>query len=81
MIKCNVDATFFNNNTIIGYEMCFRDSTSQFLLEKSDYSPSSFIILKAGTLGLLEALKVIISNGMHIVLFEIDFKILSNAYS
>lgn len=25
-IKCNVDATLFNNNTIVGYGMCFRDS-------------------------------------------------------
>jgi len=50
----------------------------QFLLGKLDYSPSSATILEAETLGLLEALKVTISNGMHFVLVETDSKILSD---
>lgn len=50
----------------------------QFLLGKSDYSRFYVTIMKAGTLSSLEALKVAISNGMHFVLFEIDFKILSD---
>jgi len=58
--------------------VCFQDYIGQFLLGKSDYSPSSATILKAETLSLLEALKVAISNGMHFVLFETDSKILSD---
>jgi len=26
MIKCNVDGATFHNNSIMGYNMCFRDS-------------------------------------------------------
>ena len=71
MIKCNVDAAAFNNNAIMGYDMCFRDSTGQLLLGKSDYFHSSATIL--------EAIKVAISNEMHAVLFETDCKSLSDA--
>jgi hypothetical protein len=27
-ISCNVDCAFFNNNTIMGYGICFRDGTT-----------------------------------------------------
>jgi len=50
----------------------------QFLLGESDDYSSFATLLEAETLGLLEALKVAISNGMHFVLFETDSKILSD---
>lgn len=31
MIKCNVDSASFNNNTIMGYNICFRDFESIFV--------------------------------------------------
>jgi hypothetical protein len=79
MIKCNVDAAAFNNNVIIGYDMCFRDSTGLLLLGKSYYFHSLAIVLEAETKGLLEVIKVAISNGMYAVLFEIDCKSLPYA--
>jgi len=79
MIKCNVDTAAFNNNAIMGYDMCFRDSTGLLLLGKSDYFHSSTTVLEAKTIGLLEAIKVAISNGMHVVLFERDCKSLLDA--
>jgi len=79
MIKCNVDTAALNNDAIMGYGMCFRDSTGLLLLGKSDYFHSSATVLEAETIGLLEAIKVVISNGMHAVLFETDCKSLSDA--
>jgi len=78
-IKCNVDAAAFNNNFVMGFGMCFRDFKGNLLLGKSDFYHSSTTILEAESLGLLDAIKVAISNGMHVVLFETDSKILSDA--
>ncbi|XP_024633515.1 uncharacterized protein [Medicago truncatula] len=78
-IKCNVDAAAFNNNSIMGYGMCFRDYTGTFLLGKSDFYHSSATVLEAESLALLDAIKVAISNEMHVVLFETDSKILADA--
>jgi len=79
IIKCNVDAASFDNDSIKGYGMCFRDSSGIFMLGKSDYYYSSTTILEAETIGLLEAIKVVISNGMHVVWFETDCKAISDA--
>jgi len=49
------------------------------MLGKSDYYYSSTTILEAKTIGLLEAIKVAISNGMHAVWFETDCKAISDA--
>ncbi|RHN55891.1 putative RNA-directed DNA polymerase [Medicago truncatula] len=78
-IKCNVDAAAFNNNSIMGYGMCFRDYTGTFLLGKSDFHHSSATVLEAESLALLDAIKLAISNEMHVVLFETDSKILADA--
>ncbi|XP_024633477.1 uncharacterized protein [Medicago truncatula] len=78
-IKCNVDAAVFNNNSMVGYGMCFRDSLGQLLLEKSDYMQNSATILKVETIGLLEAMEMAISNGMHNVIFETDSRSMENA--
>jgi len=79
IIKCNVDAASFNNDSIKGYGMCFRDSSELFMFGKSDYYYSSTTILEAETIGLLEAIKVALSNGMHVVWFETDCKAISDA--
>ena len=78
-IKCNVDAAAFNNNFVMGFGMCFRDFKGNLLLGKSDFYHSSTTILEAESLGLLDAIKVAISNRMHVVLFKTDSKILSDA--
>jgi len=62
MIKYNVDATAFNNNYIMGHGMCFCDSMGVLLLGKSDFYYSSATVLKAESLGLLDAIKVAISH-------------------
>ncbi|XP_024636515.1 uncharacterized protein [Medicago truncatula] len=79
MIKCNVDAAAFDNNSVMGYGMCFRDSMGVLLLGKSDFYYSSATVLEAESLGLLDAIKVAISHGMRDIMFETDSKILSDA--
>jgi hypothetical protein len=78
-IKGNIDVAAFNNNSVIEYGTCFCDSTSTFLLGKSDFYYSSATILEAESLGLLNAVKVIISNGMHDVLFKTNLKLMSDS--
>jgi len=78
-IKCNFDAAPFNNNSIMGYGICFRDFSGSFMFGKSDYLYSSTKILEAETIGLLEAIKIAILNGMTAVFFETDCKSLVDA--
>jgi len=61
-IKCNVDAAFFNNNSIMGYVICFRNSSGVLILGKSAYYYSSHTVLEAEIIGLLEAIKEAIST-------------------
>jgi hypothetical protein len=60
----------FNNKSIIGYNTC---------VAKSYYYYSSTTVLEAETIGLLEAIKVAISDGMCVVRFETDFKSIFDA--
>jgi len=75
-IKCNVGAAIFNGNMVMGYEICFKNSTGNFLLGKSDFGHSSATVLEAEALGLLETIKMAISKDFHHVMFETDNKIL-----
>jgi hypothetical protein len=75
-IKCNVDAATFYGNTIMGYKICFRNSTGNFLLGKLDFNYSFVIVLEAETIGRLESIKMTISKAFHHVMFETDNKIL-----
>jgi hypothetical protein len=75
-IKCNVDAAIFNANTIMGYGICFRNSTDNFLLGKSDLNYSSVTVLEVEAIGLLESIKMAISKAFHHVMFKTDSKIL-----
>jgi len=79
VVKCNVDAATFNNNTIMGYGMCFRDSTGKLLIGMSGYSQISTTVLEAESTGLLETIKTTTSNGLQRVLFEIGSRSLVNA--
>ena len=38
MPKCNVDCALFNNNSFMGYDICFRDLMGQFLFGKSNWA-------------------------------------------
>jgi hypothetical protein len=71
-MKCNVDCALFNNNTITGYGLCFRDSTGQLVLGMSNYAFFSSSPTEAEALGLLEAIKLAVEYGYQSVTFESD---------
>ena len=75
-IKCNVDAAIFNGNMVMGYEICFRNSTCNFLLGKSDFGHFPATVLEAEALDLLESIKMTILKDFHHVMFETYNKIL-----
>jgi ribonuclease HI len=78
VIKCNVDAAIFHNNTV-GYGMCFRNSVGHFLMGKSAHLHSSISVLEAEAIALLAAINTAISLGYHNVMFETDSKLLADA--
>jgi len=68
-LKCNVDCTLFNNNTIIG---TLRYGLSKYSLYTSSSS-------EAEALSLLEALTFADNQGMESVIFESDCKLVVDA--
>jgi len=62
VIKCNIDASTFNNNSVMGYVTCFRDSADQLLFEKSDVSHFSATVIVAESIGLIESIKMAMSS-------------------
>jgi len=71
VLKCNVDATTFNNNTIVGYGVCFWNSMGHFILGKSTHLPLYGSVLKAEVFAMLDSIHTTISTGLHSVVFEI----------
>jgi hypothetical protein len=78
VIKCNVDAAIFHNNTV-GYRMCFRNSVGHFLMGKSAHLHSSVSVLEAEAIALLAVINTTISLGYHNVMFETDSNSLADA--
>jgi len=74
MTKCNAHATMFDNNIIMGYDMCFRNSVGQIMLSKSSFLISTATVLEDEFIVLLESIKTAISYRVHILLFETDCK-------
>jgi len=78
VIKCNVDATIFHNNTV-GYVMCFWNCVGHFLMGKYAHPHCSASVLEAEAIALLAAINTTISLGYHNVMFETDSKSLADA--
>lgn len=78
IIKCNVDAGSFRNNSVLGYETCFRNHLGKLLTGKFDFLLVSVTILEAESISLLESMKTITLNGMQVVLFETGKKNLAD---
>jgi len=78
-MKCNVDCALFNDNTITGYGLCFRDSTGQLVLGMSNYAFFSSSPSEAEALELLEAIKLDVVRGCQTVTFKSDCKFVVDA--
>ncbi|XP_024626802.2 uncharacterized protein [Medicago truncatula] len=79
VVKCNVECALFNNNSIMGYGLCFRDSMGHFLPGMSNYEFLRVTPSEAEATGLLEAVKLAIARGMQSVIFKSDCKIVVDA--
>jgi len=64
MVKCNVDCALFNNNTITGLGICFRDSSGALLLGFSKHSYFNSTPPEVESLGLFEAINIAINCHM-----------------
>ena len=74
-LKCNVDCAFFNNNTITGLGICFRDSSGTLRYGLSKYSLYNSSPSEVEALSILEALTFAANQGMESVIFESDCKL------
>jgi ribonuclease HI len=79
MVKCNVDCALFNNNTITGLGICFRDSSGALLSGFSKYSYFCSTPPEAEALGLFGAINIAINCDMPFVIFESDCRLLVDA--
>jgi hypothetical protein len=81
VMKCNVDASFFNANGATGWRWCLRDSRGQFKLAGTNivYSPHS--VVEGEALSLIEAMEEMIHRGQTYVTFESDSKLVVDAIS
>jgi len=70
MVKCNVDCALFDNNTITGLGICFKDSSGALLLGFSKYSYLNSTLSVAETLSLFEAINIVIYRHMTYVIFN-----------
>jgi len=55
-IKCNVEASLLNGNSVMCYCLYFRDSSGNLLFGKSGFKLLTTTLLEVETMGLLEAL-------------------------
>jgi len=75
-IKCNVDASLLNGNSMMCYGLCLRDSSDNLIFGKSDFKLLLTTVLEVEAIGLLEALQMVISKDLCNVAFETDSKLL-----
>ncbi|GAU10454.1 hypothetical protein TSUD_423510, partial [Trifolium subterraneum] len=78
-VKCNVDCAFFNNNTIMGYGLCFRDATGQFMHGESSWKQCFMTTAEAEATALLASIKASFAQGYQKVFFETDCKLVVDA--
>lgn len=74
-VKCNVNCTLFNNNSIIGLDICFTDYSKallNFLQKCSIYNSTPS---EAEALDLLEAINFVANQGMTFVIFQSGCKL------
>lgn len=70
-----MDCALFNNNTITGLDMCFKDSSRALLLGFLKYSYFNSTPLEAEVLDLFTAINVAINCHIPYVIFESDCKL------
>jgi ribonuclease HI len=81
VMKCNVDASFFNANGATGWGWCLRDSRGHFKLAGTNIVNSPYSVMEGEALALIEAMEEMILRGQTFVTFESDSKLVVDAIS
>ncbi|XP_073271465.1 uncharacterized protein [Primulina huaijiensis] len=80
-VKCNVDATLFNEHQAVGFGFVVRDSAGEFMVSKTSVNYGLFEVKEAEALALLDAIAWTTSLELHDIIFETDSKTVVNAIS
>jgi hypothetical protein len=81
VLKCNVDASFFDANGATGWGWCLRDSRGHFQLAGTNIVHSPYSVVEGEALAVIEAMEEMILRGFHYVIFESDSKLVVDAIS
>jgi ribonuclease HI len=80
-VKCNVDASFFNNDGATGWGWCVRDHRGRFLLAGTNLIQAHLNTLEGEAMAIKEAMSELMLRGFSNVIFESDSKIAVDAIS
>ncbi|KAK2413785.1 putative mitochondrial protein [Trifolium repens] len=72
VLKCNVDASFFDANGATGWGWCLRDSRGHFQLAGTNIVHSPYSVVEGEALAVIEATEEMILRGSRYVIFESD---------
>jgi ribonuclease HI len=80
-VKCNVDASFFDNDGATGWGWCVRDHRGRFLLAGTNLIHAQLNTLEGEAMAIKEAMHELMLRGYSNVIFESDSKIAVDAIS
>jgi ribonuclease HI len=80
-LKCNVDASFYNEYGATGWGWCLRDSRGHFQLAGTNIMNSPCSVVEGEAMAIIEAMEEMILRGLPYVIFESDSKLVVDAIS
>jgi ribonuclease HI len=81
VLKCNVDASFYNMAGATGWGWILRDSMGQFQLAGTNILHSPLSVLEGEAMALIEAMEEVVHRGYSYVIFESDSQLVVDAIS
>ncbi|PNY00873.1 ribonuclease H [Trifolium pratense] len=78
-LKCNVDASFYDDEGVCGGGWCIRDCSNHFILAVSNFIHERINTIEGETLAIKEAMCEVIQRGFSHVTFESDSKVVVDA--
>ncbi|XVF44395.1 hypothetical protein PTKIN_Ptkin02bG0116400 [Pterospermum kingtungense] len=81
VIKCNTDATIFNNEGKVGFGMVIRDFVGRFVARNTSMLDGSLLVKEGKALAFLEVIRWVRSIGYTKAIFETDTKYVCDVIS
>ncbi|XP_045829075.1 pre-mRNA-splicing factor CLF1-like [Trifolium pratense] len=75
-IKCNIDASFFMEESITSLACCFRNASGEFLKAQTKWINAKLSTIEGEGMAFLEAISFDVQNGWDKIIFESDSQIL-----